>query len=341
MTYDFDALLGRVEKPGRYTGGEMNAGVKPIAQAEISFAFCFPDTYEVAMSHLGMKILYGILNGLPYAVCERVCMPWVDMLSELRKNHIPLCSLESHTPLSRFDIIGFTLQYEMSYTNVLEMMDLGGVPVLSSERGEDDPIVLAGGPCAFNPEPLHLFIDAFLIGDGEDSIVEVTDVLNTCKKEGVPRPERLRRLAALRGVYVPGLYHDEYNADGTLKSLEPVDPCAPPRVLRSILTNFENAYAPTRPPVRRDQQKRHRGRSGQHLDQRLFQRLERRQALLHDRSAHRDGRRPHRYRGTRQNRRGGLLQRAEGKARQGPAHHVQRGGVRAKALHALPVVPSG
>ncbi|MCI6039985.1 MAG: B12-binding domain-containing radical SAM protein, partial [Clostridiales bacterium] len=197
MTYDFDALLARVEKPARYTGGEMNAEVKPISQAEISFAFCFPDTYEVAMSHLGMKILYGILNGLPYAVCERVCMPWVDMLSELRKSNIPLCSLESHTPLSRFDIIGFTLQYEMSYTNVLEMMDLGGVPVLSSERGEDDPIVLAGGPCAFNPEPLHLFIDAFLIGDGEDSIVEVTDVLNACKKEGVPRAERLRRLAAL------------------------------------------------------------------------------------------------------------------------------------------------
>lgn len=117
-------------------------------------------------------------------------MPWVDMLCELRKSNIPLCSLESHTPLSRFDIIGFTLQYEMSYTNVLEMMDLGGVPVLSSERGEDDPIVLAGGPCAFNPEPLHLFIDAFLIGDGEDSIVEVTDVLNACKKEGVPRAER-------------------------------------------------------------------------------------------------------------------------------------------------------
>ena len=144
MTYDFDALLDRVEKPARYTGGEMNAEVKPISQAEISFAFCFPDTYEVAMSHLGMKILYGILNELPYAVCERVCMPWVDMLCELRKNNIPLCSLESHTPLSRFDIIGFTLQYEMSYTNVLEMMDLGGVPVLSSERGEDDPIVLAG-----------------------------------------------------------------------------------------------------------------------------------------------------------------------------------------------------
>ena len=249
MSKDFDALLACVEKPARYTGGEMNADVKPIGQAEISFAFCFPDTYEVAMSHLGMKILYGILNDLPYAVCERVCMPWVDMICALRDSGTSLFSLESHTPLNCFDIIGFTLQYEMSYTNVLEMLDLGGVPVLCSERGERDPIVLAGGPCAFNPEPLHLFIDAFLIGDGEESIVEVTDLLNACKKAGVPRSERLRRLAGLRGVYVPSLYRDQYNQDGTLKSLEPVDPCAPPRVRRSILTDFEHAYVPTHPPV--------------------------------------------------------------------------------------------
>ena len=249
MSKDFDALLACVEKPARYTGGEMNADVKPIGQAEISFAFCFPDTYEVAMSHLGMKILYGILNDLPYAVCERVCMPWVDMICALRDSGTSLFSLESHTPLNCFDIIGFTLQYEMSYTNVLEMLDLGGVPVLCSERGERDPIVLAGGPCAFNPEPLHLFIDAFLIGDGEESIVEVTDLLNACKKAGVPRSERLRRLAGLRGVYVPSLYRDQYNQDGTLKSLKPVDPCAPPRVRRSILTDFEHAYVPTHPPV--------------------------------------------------------------------------------------------
>ena len=249
MTNDFDALLARVEKPARYTGGEMNADVKPFDKAEITFAFCFPDTYEVAMSHLGMKILYGILNDLPYAVCERVCMPWVDMLGELRKSATPLLSLESHTPLSRFDIVGFTLQYEMSYTNVLEMLDLGGVPVLCADRGENDPIVVAGGPCAFNPEPLHLFIDAFMIGDGERSIVELTDMIRACKREGVPRAECLKRLAGLGGVYVPSLYHDEYHPDGTLRSLEPIHPAAPKRVRKSIVTDFENAYAPTHPPV--------------------------------------------------------------------------------------------
>ncbi|MCI6377335.1 MAG: TIGR03960 family B12-binding radical SAM protein [Clostridiales bacterium] len=249
MKYDFDALLSRVEKPARYTGSEMNAEVKPLASVEISFAFCFPDTYEVAMSHLGMKILYGILNDLPYAVCERFCMPWVDMLSEMKRAGVPLLSLESHTPLCKFDIVGFTLQYEMSYTNILEMLHLGGVPVKADERGEDDPIVVAGGPCAFNPEPLCMFIDAFMIGDGEDVIIQLTDVINDCRKNHVPRKECLRRLAGLRGVYVPSLYHDEYNEDGTLKSLEPIDGCAPKSVLKCIVTDFENAYASTHPPV--------------------------------------------------------------------------------------------
>ncbi len=249
MTNQLDALLAQVEKPARYTGSEMNAEVKPFEQAEITFAFCFPDTYEVAMSHLGMKILYGILNDLPYAVCVRVCMPWVDMLALMRKEQLPLFSLESKTPLNQFDIVGFTLQYEMSYTNVLEMLDLGGIPVLCKERGDSDPIVVAGGPCAFNPEPLHLFIDAFMIGDGEQSIVEVTDVINACKKEGAPRSECLRRLAHLSGVYVPSLYQDSYHADGTLKALEPTVPDAPKRIQKSIITDFDAAYAPTHPPV--------------------------------------------------------------------------------------------
>ena len=249
MTYDLDALLARVEKPARYTGSEMNAEIKPFDSAEITFAFCFPDTYEVAMSHLGMKILYGILNDLPYAVCERVCMPWVDMLDEMKKSGVPLLSLESRTPLSRFDIVGFTLQYEMSYTNILEMLSLGGVPVKSAQRGETDPIVVAGGPCAFNPEPLHLFIDAFMLGDGEEVIIQLTDVLNDCKKNGVPRRERLRRLAAIEGVYVPSLYRDEYNLDGTLKSLTPIDSCAPSRVRKRIVRDLDAAYAPVHPPV--------------------------------------------------------------------------------------------
>ena len=249
MCYDFDALLNSVEKPARYTGSEMNAQVKPFASADVTFAFCFPDTYEVAMSHLGMKILYGILNDLPYAVCERVCMPWVDMLSKMKEQNVPLCSLESRTPLKEFDIVGFTLQYEMSYTNILEMLHLGSIPVKAAQRSENDPIVVAGGPCAFNPEPLHQFIDAFMIGDGEDVIVELTDIVRDCRKNGISRRECLKKLASLRGVYVPSLYHDEYNEDGTLKSITPVEDNIPQRVLKCIVTDFENAYVPTHPPV--------------------------------------------------------------------------------------------
>ena len=249
MAYDFEALLSLVEKPARYTGGETNANVKPFSQAQVTFAFCFPDTYEVAMSHLGMKILYGILNDLPYALCERVCMPWVDMLALMRENGVPLCSLESRTPLRRFDVVGFTLQYEMSYTNILEMLDLGGVAVWAERRGDDDPVVVAGGPCAFNPEPLCPFIDAFMLGDGEDVIVELTDIVNECKQQGVSRLECLCRLAGLPGVYVPRFYQDAYHDDGTFKSLTPTDACAPGRVLRRFVTDFDAAYAPTSPPV--------------------------------------------------------------------------------------------
>ena len=175
MPVFIDDLLSRVEKPARYTGGEMNATTKSFDDADVTFAFCFPDTYEVAMSHLGMKILYGILNDLPYALCERVCMPWTDMRRELKAAGRPLFSLESRHALNEFDIVGFTLQYEMSYTNILDMLDMGGIPVRACDRKESDPFVVAGGPCAFNPEPLWEFFDCFMIGDGEDSIVEVTD----------------------------------------------------------------------------------------------------------------------------------------------------------------------
>jgi radical SAM superfamily enzyme YgiQ (UPF0313 family) len=154
----------------------MNTLLKPWADAQVRFAFCFPDTYEVAMSHLGMKILYALINSQPYALCERVCMPWVDMLALLKEKDVPLFSLETRTPLHQFDIVGFTLQYEMSYTNILEMLSLGRVPVLSRDRGQGDPIVIAGGPCAFNPEPLHAFIDAFVLGDGEEVIGSLVDV---------------------------------------------------------------------------------------------------------------------------------------------------------------------
>ena len=249
MPVTIDQLLERVEKPSRYTGGEMNATVKPINEAEVSFAFCFPDTYEVAMSNLAIKILYGILNDLPYAVCERCCMPWVDMRRELIENQLPLFSLESRTPLKDFDIVGFTLQYEMSYTNILDMLHLGGIPVKASQRSQTDPIVVAGGPCAFNPEPLHAFIDAFMIGDGEELIVELTDTIRQARKAGVAREEILRRLAKLEGVYVPSLYTDAYHEDGTLRSLTPVDDTVPAVINKRIQVNMDEAYCPTCPPV--------------------------------------------------------------------------------------------
>lgn len=249
MDQRIEALLERVEKPARYTGSEMNTEVKPLDTAEITFAFCFPDTYEVAMSHLGMKILYSILNDLPYAVCERVCMPWVDMLAGMKEEGIPLFSLESRTPLNRFDIVGFTLQYEMSYTNILEMLSLGGIPVKADQRGADDPIVVAGGPCASNPEPLHAFIDAFMMGDGEEVIVEVTELLNTCKKQRLTRAERLRRLAQIEGVYVPSLYEASYHEDGTLASFTPTDAAAPAVVHKRFVKNLNTAAYPENIPV--------------------------------------------------------------------------------------------
>ena len=249
MPVTIDQLLERVEKPSRYTGGEMNAVVKPISEAEVSFAFCFPDTYEVAMSNLAIKILYGILNDLPYAVCERCCMPWVDMRKELMDHQIPLFSLESRTPLKDFDIVGFTLQYEMSYTNILDMLHLGGIPIQSAQRSEEDPIVCVGGPCAFNPEPLHAFVDAVMIGDGEEQIVEFTNAVRNGRKQGLSRMEILRSLTEIEGVYIPCLYEDAYNEDGTLKSLTPVDETVPAVINKRIQVNMDEAYCPTHPPV--------------------------------------------------------------------------------------------
>lgn len=244
-----EQLMERVDKPVRYMGRELNADVIPFAEAEVTFAFCFPDTYEVAMSHLGMKILYSILNDMPGVLCERVCMPWVDMMALLKEEQIPLFSLESRTALKKFDIIGFTLQYEMSYTNVLHMLSLGGVPVKAQERGDDDPIVVAGGPCGSNPEPLYAFIDAFMMGDGEDSIQEVTSLLRDCKKKYLPRTERLKLLSQIPSVYVPSLYEAAYNSDGTLKSFTKLDPEAPLPVVKRFVTDFENAPYPTKTPV--------------------------------------------------------------------------------------------
>ena len=244
-----EALLEKVEKPARYMGSEMNTEIKPFADAEITFAFCFPDTYEVAMSHLGMKMIYGIVNDLPYALCERCCMPWVDMRTLMKEQGVPLFSLESRTPLSQFDVVGFTLQYEMSYTNILEMLALGNIPVKAENRGENDPIVVAGGPCAFNPEPLHAFVDAFMIGDGEDVVVQVMDVLRACKSEGISRRETLKRLAKLGGVYVPVFYEVSYHKDGTIERFAPIEDGIPSVIHKCIVKDLDKAYFPENIPV--------------------------------------------------------------------------------------------
>ena len=244
-----EELLEKVQKAPRYTGGEMNTVIKPWEKTDIHFAFCFPDTYEVAMSHIGMKILYGLINEMPDALCERVCMPWVDMRALMKEHSIPLFSLETRTALNEFDIVGFTLQYEMSYTNILDMLHMGNIPIWAHERGDKAPIIVAGGPCAFNPEPLSGFIDAFMIGDGEDVTPLVIDVVRAHKKLGTSRMECLKALAQLGGVYVPSLYDVAYNADGTILSYKPNCEEAPAKVLKCIVADLDAAYYPNKIPV--------------------------------------------------------------------------------------------
>ncbi len=242
-------MLEQVQKASRYTGGEMNTVIKPWDESELHFAFCFPDTYEVAMSHLGMKILYALINAQPWSSCERVCMPWIDMKELMEREQVPLFSLESRTPLSAFEVVGFTLQYEMSYSNILAMLKLGGIPLLREERRRDDPIVVAGGPCAFNPEPLADFIDAFMIGDGEEVMLELNAVIRDWKKSGRPREACLRELAKLRGVYVPALYDVTYHEDGTIAAFRPNAPEASEKVLKCIVTDLDGAFYPEEIPV--------------------------------------------------------------------------------------------
>ncbi|MBQ8095057.1 MAG: hypothetical protein IJ242_16015, partial [Clostridia bacterium] len=186
---EIEQLLDQVQKPARYMGGELNSIQRDFDATGFRYCFAFPDVYEVGMSHVGSRILYDIINKRPDTLCERVFMPWVDMADRMREKSIPLFSLETRHPVRSFDLLGITLQYEMSYTNILEILDLSGIPLHSEDRTWDDPIVIAGGPCAFNPEPLYHFIDAFSIGDGEVSTLETIDVVERCKKAGLSRAE--------------------------------------------------------------------------------------------------------------------------------------------------------
>lgn len=243
MNPALEKILAKVQKPGRYVGGEENSIVKDKSKIKTRFAFCFPDTYEIGMSHLGMKILYGLFNQQEDIWCERVFAPWLDMEELMRKNGVKLYGLESGDPICDFDFVGFTLQYELSFTNVLNMLDLGGVPVRNDQRGENDPIVVAGGPCACNPEPLADFIDIFFLGAGEEVDLEVMDLYQKCKEEGKSRKEFLRLASQIEGVYVPSLYQVEYHNDGTIKEVTPLEG-APATVRKRVVLDLDNAYYP-------------------------------------------------------------------------------------------------
>lgn len=238
-----EPVLLDVQKPGRYVGGELNSVIKNKNEVDVRFAFCFPDTYEIGMSHLGMKILYGAFNERPEIWCERVFAPWIDMEEQMRRLDVPLHALESGDPLDCFDFIGFTLQYELSYTNILNMLELGGIPLKSSERTSLSHIVLGGGPCACNPEPLAEFFDLFCLGDGEEIDLEVIDLWRQCRDEGCSRQEFLRRAAKIPGVYVPSLYTVTYHEDGTVESYTAHDG-APERVQKRAIMDLDSMYFP-------------------------------------------------------------------------------------------------
>ena len=239
----YAALLRRVEKPGRYTGGEFGEVYKD--NMPVRMCFCFPDTYEIGMSNLGMKILTGALNRLDFLGCERCFAPWADMEAELRKTGTKLFALESGDPLDAFDVVAFTMQYELCYTNVVNMLRLAGIPPLARDRGEDAPLILGGGPCTYNPEPMADFFDIFSIGEGEEALPELLTLYYECRENGLSKREFLRRAAGLEGFYVPSLYDVTYNADGTLASFAPNCAEAPARITKRVIPDLDTAYFPT------------------------------------------------------------------------------------------------
>jgi len=239
-------LLLQVSKPTRYIGNEYNSIKKDLKEIKVHIALAFPDVYEVGMSHLGIKILYHLLNEYPDIYAERVYAPWVDFEALMRKEGIPLFSLESKTPISQFDLLGFTLQYELSYTNIINMLELSNIPIFSRDRDESYPFVIAGGPCAFNPEPLADIIDFFIIGEAEEAIIEVIDLFKVYKERGGSRQEFLYKVAHIPGVYVPSLYNVTYNDDGTINSIVPKESHIPHNIQKRVIQDFDNVYYPTK-----------------------------------------------------------------------------------------------
>ncbi len=245
MTDTLHRILPQVQKPARYVGGEYNQIVKDKKDVDVRVAFCFPDTYEIGMSNIGMRILYGLMNEMPGVWCERVFAPWGDMEAEMRKHAIPLYALESHDPVKAFDLIAFTIGYEMSYTNILNMLELSCVPLLAREREGLENIVFAGGVCAVNPEPLADFIDFFSLGEGEEITKEIIDCYRQAKKDGCTKQEFLLRVSKIDGVYVPSFYEHSYKPDGTLADIRPKNG-APARVRKRIVQNMDKSYFPTK-----------------------------------------------------------------------------------------------
>ena len=245
MTDTLHRILPQVQKPARYVGGEYNQIVKDKKNVDVRVAFCFPDTYEIGMSNIGMRILYGLMNEMPGVWCERVFAPWGDMEAEMRKHAISLYALESHDPVKAFDLIAFTIGYEMSYTNILNMLELSCVPLLAREREGLENIVFAGGVCAVNPEPLADFIDFFSLGEGEEITKEIIECYRQAKKDGCTKQEFLLRVSKIDGVYVPSLYEHTYNPDGTLADIRPKNG-APARVRKRIIQDMDKSYFPTK-----------------------------------------------------------------------------------------------
>lgn len=241
--------LMHIQKPARYIGGEWNSVVKDHDSVDVKVALAFPDVYEVAMSHLGLKIIYSVLNARNDTLAERVYAPWVDMEALMREKHIPLYTLESKCPVKDFDVLGFTMPFEMCYTNILNMLDLAGIPLLAKDRGEDDPIVVSGGPCVYNAEPVADFFDVFFIGESEEAIGEMADIVKVWKKEGKPggRKEIIRRMAGIKGCYAPSLYKVSYYENGIFRSIAPIDEAAQFPVEKRLISDFDKVKVDDKP----------------------------------------------------------------------------------------------
>lgn len=245
-----DDILMRIDKPARYIGNEVNAVMKNKDEADIRFAMCFPDVYEIGMSHLGIQILYDMFNRREDVYCERVYSPWPDLHAIMKEKNIPLFALETQDPIKEFDFVGITLQYEMCYTNILQILDLGQIPMFSKDRKNDDPLVICGGPCTYNPEPIADFFDLIYIGEGETSYDALFDLYREMKAGGsFSRTAFLRKASSIPGIYVPSLYEVEYNEDFTIRQMRPKYADVPAKIKRQVLMDMDEGAYPVNPVV--------------------------------------------------------------------------------------------